>query len=155
MRYAQFFLRTEVTSPLFQVDHRSHWMAASLFRPAKNGARANVLSREIVWDAQSGVNSDRAPSASHMAKAAWLTMVNMARHDAAGCWFVENLRNELDFLRARRNRGQLHEFRREVLQAILPTPVQAERDLNILRLMIGGNRASLTAEALDDIYVLR
>ena len=68
---------------------------------------------------------------------------------------MENLRNDFDLFRAGGNRGQLLEFCREVLQAIPPTSVQAERDFSILRLMIGEKRTNLSSEALDDIFVLR
>ena len=48
LQFAKFSLRSEKTSPLFEIDLRSHRMAARLFCTPKGDARANALSRNCM-----------------------------------------------------------------------------------------------------------
>ena len=67
----------------------------------------------------------------------------------------ENLRKELALYMAGGGRGRLLELCFEILQSIPPSSIQPERDFSVLRFIMGENRASLSPQTINDIFILR
>ena len=68
---------------------------------------------------------------------------------------MEDLKKEFNLFRAGGGRGRLLSRCRETLRTIPVTSVQPERDFSVAKQTLGLDRASLTSETLNEIFMLR